>query len=120
MGTEIKDKTIGILGLGRIGREVAYRMQAFGMKVYLTTFNKLQLYVYNNIINNYFLSLTHQTVGYDPFLNKEAAAKFGVELLSLEQIWPIVDYITVHTPLIEQTRSKYLNMSYFKLILKPH
>lgn len=34
MGTEIKDKTIGILGLGRIGREVAYRMQAFGMKVY--------------------------------------------------------------------------------------
>lgn len=33
MGTEIKDKTIGILGLGRIGREVAYRMQAFGMKV---------------------------------------------------------------------------------------
>lgn len=34
MGTEIKEKTIGILGLGRIGREVAYRMQAFGMKVY--------------------------------------------------------------------------------------
>jgi len=33
MGTEIKDKTIGILGLGRIGREVAFRMQAFGMKV---------------------------------------------------------------------------------------
>lgn len=33
MGTEIKEKTIGILGLGRIGREVAYRMQAFGMKV---------------------------------------------------------------------------------------
>lgn len=47
-----------------------------------------------------------QTVGYDPFINKESAAKFGVELLSLEEIWPIVDYITVHTPLIEQTRSK--------------
>jgi D-3-phosphoglycerate dehydrogenase len=77
MGTEIKDKTIGILGLGRIGREVAFRMQAFGMK----------------------------TVGYDPFLDKESAAKFGVELLSLEKIWPIVDYITIHTPLIEQTRN---------------
>lgn len=47
-----------------------------------------------------------QTVGYDPFINKEAAAKFGVELLNLEQIWPIADYITVHTPLIEQTKSK--------------
>lgn len=33
MGSEINGKTIGILGLGRIGREVAYRMQAFGMKV---------------------------------------------------------------------------------------
>lgn len=40
-------------------------------------------------------------------MNKEAAGKFGVELLSLEEIWPIADYITVHTPLIEQTRSKY-------------
>jgi len=47
-----------------------------------------------------------KTVGYDPFINKEAAAKFGVELLTLEQIWPIADYITIHTPLIEQTRSE--------------
>jgi len=78
MGTEIKNKTIGILGLGRIGREVAFRMQAFGMKI----------------------------VAYDPFVNKQAAsAKFGVELLSLEQIWPIADYITIHTPLIEQTKN---------------
>lgn len=42
MGTEIKDKTIGILGLGRIGREVAYRMQAFGMKV----LNQLSIIIY--------------------------------------------------------------------------
>ncbi|XP_050534593.1 D-3-phosphoglycerate dehydrogenase-like [Daktulosphaira vitifoliae] len=77
MGTELKNKILAILGLGRIGREVAYRMQAFGMKV----------------------------IGYDPIITKESAAGFGVELLSLEEIWPISDYITVHTPLIPQTRN---------------
>ncbi|XP_050430539.1 D-3-phosphoglycerate dehydrogenase [Adelges cooleyi] len=77
MGTELKGKTLAILGLGRIGREVAYRMQAFGMK----------------------------TVGYDPVISNASAAEFGVELLGLEEIWPVADYITVHTPLIPQTKN---------------
>ncbi|CAH6927897.1 D-3-phosphoglycerate dehydrogenase [Phodopus roborovskii] len=75
MGTELNGKTLGILGLGRIGREVATRMQSFGMK----------------------------TVGYDPIISPEVAASFGVQQLPLEEIWPLCDFITVHTPLLPST-----------------
>ncbi|XP_036590728.1 D-3-phosphoglycerate dehydrogenase-like [Trichosurus vulpecula] len=75
MGTELHGKTLGILGLGRIGREVATRMQSFGMK----------------------------TVGYDPIISPEISASFGVQQLPLEQIWPVCDFITVHTPLLPST-----------------
>lgn len=43
----------------------------------------------------------------------EDAKAFGVEKMELEQIWPIADYITVHTPLIPQTRSKYCTFQKF-------
>ncbi|KAF2903549.1 hypothetical protein ILUMI_02622 [Ignelater luminosus] len=76
-GHEIHGKVLGIVGLGRIGREVAIRLQAWGMK----------------------------TVGYDPIVSAEDAAKFNVEFLELEKIWPIADYITLHTPLIPETRN---------------
>ncbi|CAO2599355.1 D-3-phosphoglycerate dehydrogenase [Lemmus lemmus] len=75
MGTELNGKTLGILGLGRIGREVATRMQSFGMK----------------------------TIGYDPIISPEVAASFGVQQLPLEEIWPLCDFITVHTPLLPST-----------------
>ncbi|CAM9541315.1 unnamed protein product [Lampetra fluviatilis] len=75
MGTELLGKTLGIVGLGRIGREVALRMQAFGMT----------------------------TIGYDPIIPAEVSAAFGVEQLSLEQLWPKCDFITVHTPLMPST-----------------
>lgn len=75
MGTELNGKTLGILGLGRIGREVATRMQSFGMK----------------------------TVGYDPIISPEVLASFGVQQLPLEEIWPLCDFITVHTPLLPST-----------------
>lgn len=76
-GYELSGKTLGILGMGRIGREVAHRMQAFGMNV----------------------------VAFDPIVSAEAAAELGIRKLNLEEIWPVADYITVHTPLIPQTRS---------------
>jgi D-3-phosphoglycerate dehydrogenase len=76
MGVELEEKTLAIVGLGRIGREVATRMQAFGMK----------------------------TVGYDPIVPPEVAAKFKIEFLELEQLWPVADFITVHTPLLPSTR----------------
>jgi len=77
MGNELYGKTLGVVGLGRIGREVATRMQSFGMK----------------------------TIGFDPIIPKEAAAEFNVESMTLDELWPQCDYITVHTPLIPQTRN---------------
>ncbi|XP_076756943.1 D-3-phosphoglycerate dehydrogenase [Xylocopa sonorina] len=76
-GFEIFGKTLAVLGMGRIGREVTRRMQAFGMRV----------------------------VAFDPLLTSDVANQLGVEKLSLEEIWPIADYITVHTPLIPQTKN---------------
>lgn len=49
---------------------------------------------------------TFQTIGFDPLVPAEESIKFGVESMDLESIWPLADYITVHTPLIKQTKSK--------------
>lgn len=77
MGVELYGKTIGIIGLGRIGREVAIRCKAFGMNV----------------------------IGYDPVLSTEVAVKLGIELVSnLDEIYRRSDFITVHVPLNEETR----------------
>lgn len=86
-GYELFGKTLAILGMGRIGREVAYRMQSFGMNI----------------------------VAFDPILKPEVADKLGIKLLDLENIWPVADYITVHTPLIPQTKST--NHFYFEIII---
>lgn len=80
-GSELYGKTLAILGLGRIGREVGIRMNTWGMRV----------------------------IGYDPITTEEEAKAAGIEKMELEQIWPLADYITVHTPLIPATRSKRHN-----------
>lgn len=77
VGGELYGKTLAVIGLGRIGREVAHRMQAFGMCV----------------------------IGYDPFVNAEQAKQFNIEALPLEQIWPLADVITLHVPLLDHTRN---------------
>jgi D-3-phosphoglycerate dehydrogenase len=76
MGVELNEKTLGILGLGRIGREVSKRATALGMHI----------------------------VGYDPFIGKEKAAQFGVDSMSVEELFRVSDVITVHTPLIKETK----------------
>ncbi|WP_342771658.1 MULTISPECIES: hydroxyacid dehydrogenase, partial [unclassified Methanoculleus] len=76
MGVELNDKTLGIVGFGRIGREVAKRAQAMAMKC----------------------------IAYDPFISKEKAASLGVEMVPLEELFRRADVITVHTPLIKETR----------------
>ena len=76
MGIELNEKTLGIVGFGRIGREVAKRAKAMEMRC----------------------------VAYDPFLTKERAAQLGVEMMSQEELFRISDVITVHTPLIKETR----------------
>ncbi len=75
-GNELYGKTLGLIGLGRIGTEVALRAKAFGMKV----------------------------LGYDPFISEEKAKQLGIELSSLERIYKESDFISVHTPLTEKTK----------------
>ena len=76
MGAQLADKTIGIVGMGRIGIEVARRCQAFEMKV----------------------------IGYDPFLTDERAAQLGIERVeTVAEMLPRIDYLTVHTPLTPET-----------------
>ena len=76
VGTEVFGKTVGIIGLGKIGVEVSKRLLAFGMKVLV----------------------------YDPFVSKERAGQLGVESVSLDELFANSDYITVHTPKTEQTK----------------
>lgn len=75
-GSELFRKTLGIIGLGRIGGEVAKRAQAFGMKV----------------------------VAYDPFLAPSRAKTLQVEGVDLDVLLRDSDYITVHMPLTDATR----------------
>ena len=76
MGVELNEKTLGIVGFGRIGQELAKRAAALEMKV----------------------------VAYDPYINEERAKELGVEVMTLEQLFPVADFITVHTPLIKETK----------------
>jgi D-3-phosphoglycerate dehydrogenase len=76
MGVELYGKTLGVVGLGKIGSEVAKRSLSFGMKV----------------------------LAYDPFLSREVAESLGVEVMELKELLQRSDYITVHTPLTEETR----------------
>lgn len=76
MGTEVHNKTLGIVGLGKIGSEVAQRMQKFGMTV----------------------------KAYDPYASVEKAERLDVELLELDELLGQTDFLTVHTPLTEKTK----------------
>jgi D-3-phosphoglycerate dehydrogenase / 2-oxoglutarate reductase len=76
MGVELYGKTLGIIGLGRIGAEVSKRALSFGMKI----------------------------LAYDPFLTPDKASDSEIELVGLDKIFSTADYITVHTPLTKDTK----------------
>jgi D-3-phosphoglycerate dehydrogenase len=76
MGTELRGKTLGIIGLGNVGSEVARRAQAFNMRL----------------------------IGYDPFVSSDYARNLAVELVTLEQLTKESDFITLHLPLTSQTK----------------
>jgi len=75
MGSEVYGKTLGVIGLGKIGREVAKRLQSFEMKV----------------------------IGYDPYLKPEQAETLGIQLVDLDTLYKQSDYITVHVPKTKET-----------------
>ncbi len=78
MGSQLAGKTLGIVGLGRIGLSVAKRARAFEMQV----------------------------LGYDPFFPASRAKEQGIEICqSTAEMLPLVDYLTVHTPLNDETRN---------------
>ncbi len=75
-GSELRGKTLGLVGAGRVGGEVAIRCQAFGMSVIVS----------------------------DPYLSGERAAELGVDLVSLEEVISGADVISLHVPLNDETR----------------
>lgn len=74
-GVELLDKTLGIIGLGRIGALITARMQAFGMEI----------------------------VAYDPYVTETRAQQLGVKLLSLDELLATADFITIHMPKTPET-----------------
>lgn len=76
MGNEVRGKLLGVVGLGRIGAEVAKRAQGMEMKI----------------------------LAYDPFISPARASELDVELTTVEDIVRRADYITVHTPLTKETK----------------
>eukprot|EP01031_Cornospumella_fuschlensis_P029393 gene29393-35481_t len=75
-GTELTGKVLGVIGVGKIGREVAKWCQGFGMSV----------------------------VGYDPVLSEQSARNFGIEPVLVDDLLARADFITIHTPLTNETR----------------
>ena len=74
-GSELRGKTLGIVGLGRVGLEVAKRARAFGMEV----------------------------VAHDPFVAATVAREVAIKLVALEELYPAADYLTLHVGLTPQT-----------------
>lgn len=75
-GIQLQGRTLGVIGVGRVGSRVAKRMQAFEMNV----------------------------IGYDPYITEERAHQIGIELVDFDTLLAKSDYITIHTPLTKETR----------------
>ena len=77
MGKELRDRTLGVIGLGGIGRKTIELLPSFGMK---------------------------QPLAFDPFLDERSAGQHGARLVSLEQLLRESDFVSIHCPLNEHTR----------------
>ena len=75
LGVEVRNKALGIIGLGRVGSDVSRRCQSFAMRL----------------------------LGYDPFVTPDYASLLGVELMSLEELLAQSDFVTIHTPVTDST-----------------
>ena len=86
-GREIAHKTLGIIGLGNIGRIVADRAQGLKMKV----------------------------IGVDPVMSSERAAELGIELVGLDELLSRADFITIHAPLTPETKNMISDAAFGKM-----
>jgi D-3-phosphoglycerate dehydrogenase len=77
MGEELRDKTLGLAGLGRIGQEVARRARAFGMRA----------------------------IAHDPYISAHVAEDLGVELVTMDEVFARADYVSLHLPSTPATRN---------------
>ncbi len=77
VGVELNGKTLGIIGLGRIGKHVANIAKGFGMKI----------------------------LAYDPFVSNEQAKDLGIEVETLDGVLQKADFLTIHTPVTDETRN---------------
>ncbi|WP_254532054.1 phosphoglycerate dehydrogenase [Natrinema gelatinilyticum] len=75
LGAELNSKTLGVVGLGRVGQEVAKKLDSLGMNI----------------------------VAYDPYISEERAHRIGAELVDIETCLEQADFLTVHTPLTPET-----------------
>jgi phosphoglycerate dehydrogenase-like enzyme len=78
MGSELRDRTLGIIGLGGIGRSLAALLRGFGMK---------------------------PPLAFDPFVDADVARQLGVQRVKLDELLQTADFVSVHCPLNEQTRN---------------
>jgi D-3-phosphoglycerate dehydrogenase len=78
-GTELRGKTLGIVGLGRIGQEVANRARGFGMDL----------------------------IAHDPFISEDVASQVGARLASLDDLCAVADYLTLHLPVTSGTKGLF-------------
>lgn len=83
-GIELEDKAVGVLGLGRIGREVVKRLRGFNTRI----------------------------LAYDPYVSERVAKELDVELLALDQVFATADFISLHMPLLQDTLG-FLNRERF-------
>lgn len=87
IGAELSGKSLGIIGLGRIGRAVAARARGFGMKI----------------------------VGHDPFIAADQAHDLEIETATLDELFGRVDFLTIHTPMTTETRALIGTEAFAKL-----
>jgi len=87
VGVELCNKTLGVVGVGNIGSLVVKRAQGLEMRV----------------------------IAYDPFISPEGAARLGVELVTLDELYARADFISVHTPLTAETRGLIGDQAFEKM-----
>jgi D-3-phosphoglycerate dehydrogenase / 2-oxoglutarate reductase len=87
LGTELRGKTLGVMGLGSIGREVVRRARAFEMRI----------------------------VAFDPYVNSQTASDLGATLLSLMDLYAQSDYITLHVALTTETQGMLNDAAFAKM-----